>query len=874
MHGMLSRAAAKPGSQQASSPTSLTKEFVLRVGSVVQVLPGRQFPSFSSGDVGVVKRVDEEARTCDVLFDHGAGPLTVAMRHLKLLQDLAMHAMPHEGLIRMEALQGNTSPKAARNLPADLEVLVASQQRALSSLEARLSACEAALSVEDAQSKPASRLVAARVAALEGAHQAEVNELRRALNEAVGLSREQDNLHRKHRTSGREMEQLFQSLEQRCQSLQDTARRLESELSGLTASMSSSERRAANLQDVVTSSSTGLSEMAALLEAQERRTVDLAQALSSARKELVELTERLDRFETSRHSFPERRDRELKSPASTRAMDSQESDAIWKALRELQELVVHESEHRAAGLREVLGVVGKDAEQLRSEQTRHEAEIEGRCKAESLKIKHHIAESQARVVEHEKQTNRLDKRMDTLSQAFVWLEEQVRDANSASKGSPVVRSALNTSPSRTDSPSREEGPSHAALKRLQALEARFDKKTFLQAESHNGDQRVASSATEETLEKLRGQLDGLRAELKAPGDSGGQTEVAGAHISPRLMRPAEVRAVSPAKLLQAAQPPRVVYSYQTVASTPPMQAKRVATDGQEFSEGDDRQPRIIYSYGASLTRGSVTPTATVGIDLNKDGKADVLVSGTDLNNDGLKASLAVVLSPQGYVRPTDSIATFGQQVKRSNIAERQFLAADGADGRTVFQRERNRLQRSVVAAADYRAGKSESATDDRDLEEIERDVEEAIQIAVADGKFDNLEGKGKPLKSLLGAENPYLDPADRIGYGLLQKHGYAPEWIEQQKRIHRDAEHLARTLSEAWRASRFEPTAAFVTQKDRFRREIAHLNKRVRDYNLNCPASAQMVFFEPADEVRKAKRDAEMRHAKAQRCCKLTPRHE
>lgn len=208
-----------------------------------------------------------------------------------------------------------------------------------------------------------------------------------------------------------------------------------------------------------------------------------------------------------------------------------------------------------------------------------------------------------------------------------------------------------------------------------------------------------------------------------------------------------------------------------------------------------------------------------------------------------------------------------KQVKRSNIAERQFLATDGADGQTVFQRERsaarNRLQNSVVAAAEYRAGQREPATDDRDLEEIEQDVEEAISIAVANGEFDNLEGEGKPLKSLLGAENPYLDPVDRIGYGLLQKHGYAPEWIEQQKRIHRDAQHFARTLSEAWTASKFEPTAAFVTQKDRFRQEIAKLNKRVRDYNLNCPASAQMVPFDTVEEVRKAKREAERHHAEA-----------
>ena len=90
----------------------------------------------------------------------------------------------------------------------------------------------------------------------------------------------------------------------------------------------------------------------------------------------MELTERLDRFETSRHSFPERRDRELKSPASTRAMDSQairvqsaeeakvievcwhvlahvkESDAIWKAPAPAL------YPHRAAILSAVPGLAG------------------------------------------------------------------------------------------------------------------------------------------------------------------------------------------------------------------------------------------------------------------------------------------------------------------------------------------------------------------------------------------------------------------------------------------------------------------------------------------------------------------------------------
>ena len=34
----------------------------MRPGSVVEVLPGRQFPGFSAGDTGVVKRIDREAK--------------------------------------------------------------------------------------------------------------------------------------------------------------------------------------------------------------------------------------------------------------------------------------------------------------------------------------------------------------------------------------------------------------------------------------------------------------------------------------------------------------------------------------------------------------------------------------------------------------------------------------------------------------------------------------------------------------------------------------------------------------------------------------------------------------------------------------------
>ena len=40
------------------------------------------------------------------------------------------------------------------------------------------------------------------------------------------------------------------------------------------------------------------------------------------------------------------------------------------------------------------------------------------------------------------------------------------------------------------------------------------------------------------------------------------------------------------------------------------------------------------------------------------------------------------------------------------------------------------------------------------------------------------------------------------------------EWIEQQKRIHSDLEQHVKELSDSWAASQFEPTHAWVAQKD------------------------------------------------------------
>lgn len=387
-------------------------------------------------------------------------------------------------------------------------------------------------------------------------------------------------------------------------------------------------------------------------------------------------------------------------------MSNKDNDAIWKALRELQELVVHESEHRAAGLREVLGVLGRDTEQLRSDLNRHEAKIEGRYKADSLKIRQHITESQSRIAEYDQHTERLEKRLDALSnaltaernariEAFLWIEEQVREAHAThgARAGDLIPGHLSSPPPRlinspapqvlrNDSP---EEPVNQSLNRIKALEARYDQRKLGASEVMNDMNGSPRQPTTAAMDKLRGQLDGLRAELK-----GGPSEVAPQPplLSPRqpqlILRPAEVVSISSPRLVQAQTqlPPRVV-TYTpppvTAATVPlttnvPAQASSytplVGVDASREGLGpalsteadgiaDAFQPRVIYSAQA--------PLGTVGFDLNRDGRSDLeIIEGlhseaTSVLSQGPKVTLSTGPA-KGYVRPTEySIATFGSQ---------------------------------------------------------------------------------------------------------------------------------------------------------------------------------------------------------------------
>ena len=63
---------------------------------------------------------------------------------------------------------------------------------------------------------------------------------------------------------------------------------------------------------------------------------------------------------------------------------------------------------------------------------------------------------------------------------------------------------------------------------------------------------------------------------------------------------------------------------------------------------------------------------------------------------------------------------------------------------------------------------------------FEKIAEEKIREAMANGEFDNLSGKGKPIDH----SAYFAAPADmRLGYSILKSNGFVPEEIELLKEI-------------------------------------------------------------------------------------------
>jgi DnaJ family protein C protein 28 len=121
-------------------------------------------------------------------------------------------------------------------------------------------------------------------------------------------------------------------------------------------------------------------------------------------------------------------------------------------------------------------------------------------------------------------------------------------------------------------------------------------------------------------------------------------------------------------------------------------------------------------------------------------------------------------------------------------------------------------------------------------------IEDQLRKALAEGKFDNLPGKGKPLH--LDEYNPHADPEWELAYRMLKEGGYSLPWIETIREIETDIEATRKDLQRAWEwrqaaLTESQPANIVAAEWERameaFKDKLAAFNKRIRDYNLKVP---------------------------------------
>lgn len=120
------------------------------------------------------------------------------------------------------------------------------------------------------------------------------------------------------------------------------------------------------------------------------------------------------------------------------------------------------------------------------------------------------------------------------------------------------------------------------------------------------------------------------------------------------------------------------------------------------------------------------------------------------------------------------------------------------------------------------------------MDPAESIAEERIREAMERGEFDNLPGHGKPLP--LEERGPFEDPTWWAGFHILKNARLAPAWIVERKELDQAASEARERLERGG-------------DEERFRHEMAAINRRVDDHNLKSPVRSNPMPRFPTDEV-------------------------
>lgn len=213
------------------------------------------------------------------------------------------------------------------------------------------------------------------------------------------------------------------------------------------------------------------------------------------------------------------------------------------------------------------------------------------------------------------------------------------------------------------------------------------------------------------------------------------------------------------------------------------------------------------------------------------------------------------------------------KVKYKTPQHRHYLSFEGIGFGTPSQREKQyrqfRADRATEQAMEYQKQKLHSqyfagslivkdvrqSKEQKITQAIERLVEDLIQESMAKGDFDNLSGKGKPLKKFSGCS--YIDPMTHNLNRILIDNGYQPEWILMQKEIKETIDQLREAILVSRKKLGNPMTPSEQKQWnqvcEQFQENIRKLNKRINDFNLIVPLlTRQKVHFDAQKEIARA----------------------
>lgn len=158
-------------------------------------------------------------------------------------------------------------------------------------------------------------------------------------------------------------------------------------------------------------------------------------------------------------------------------------------------------------------------------------------------------------------------------------------------------------------------------------------------------------------------------------------------------------------------------------------------------------------------------------------------------------------------------------------------------------------------------------------------VEDRIERARQEGRFDKIEGRGQPLKQFVEERNPFIGRDDFLLNRLVQRQGAAPPWIEVQQELESALKSFRDVIRQSWtrRAIRMltleqpasllpaltiEKVLAFRDTEWEARERAYHstaldeVNSLVRKYNGLAPYSVRRGQYALEVELERAYKDS------------------